>query len=42
MVQQSLENAIDMLDNKPVQPLHFISPDVVTIDTLDNFPNPEW
>jgi ribose transport system substrate-binding protein len=42
MARQSLQNAKDILEGKSVMPLHFIPLDIVTADTIDNFPPPEW
>ena len=42
MARQSLQNARDMLQGKTVPKINWIPVDMVTKDTIDSFPAPEW
>ncbi len=42
MAIKCLENARAMLDGQTVEKVNFIPLDVVTLETIDSFPYPEW
>jgi hypothetical protein len=42
MVKKSLENAKILMEGGTVPEVNIIPMDMVTLETIDNFPWPEW